>query len=336
MTRTGLVLTFLLLATLPGCLKRREILSIDATGRIEVRHEISGDRGDLDGGAAALPAAPLWRTSRSERRRDDGEEEVILRAEADFTGAEALPGSFSTGAGALRFETSLVPTSESRDRRVFLFRRRYRARPWADYARLFRRLVPEDLRDRFRRPEDLGKLEGPDRERGLQVLVDYEVAKMVRWTREALERLPLHSAEVRILAGDRAQEALEAWRRRELDPAAVAALRALDEGAMVARCETLLAAAEGVLRAAVAEVAAPHPDWDAASFERLRAEAKRDFEVTEDLQDESFELILRLPGRVLSAGGGEATDEGLVFRFEGRDLLDRDQLIEVLYELPRP
>ena len=53
---------------LSGCLERKEEITVHADGAVDVRHEISGDRGDFVG-PARLPSSPLFAVREFERKR---------------------------------------------------------------------------------------------------------------------------------------------------------------------------------------------------------------------------------------------------------------------------
>ncbi len=338
MKKLTILVTVLSLLVLPACLKRREIVTIDGEGRIRIQHSLQGDEADLDRGPDAMPTGKPWRTSRAKWLKEDGTEEHRLEASATFANAAEVPTSFAPDddrAGSLVFETSLREVRVEETRRVFLFRRVYRARPWADYDQLFRSRVPDDLAEKLEKPGDIGRLEGDDQERALQVLVDYEIAKMVLWARTAIAGLDLHDEFGPLLATHRIRTALEAWRRENLGPEQVSGFMSLGDQALVATCEDMVAATKEIIRREAAAVLGADPRWNAILFERLRAAAEKEHDVSQDLQDEDFELVLKLPGTLVTDGGGTMTDAGLRFRFRGRDLLDRNQVIEVLYALPR-
>ena len=85
--------------TLSGCLQREETITVHAGGAVSVVHRWKGDADDLDQGAARLPDPSVYEISRETRINDNGDEEHILSASADFGSAAEMPNRFGLAGG---------------------------------------------------------------------------------------------------------------------------------------------------------------------------------------------------------------------------------------------
>ena len=65
-------------------------------------------------------------------------------------------------------------------------------------------------------------------------------------------------------------------------------------------------------------------DQQVAALLRAIERQRHGFEVTQDLEDESFLVRVKLPGRLEGHNGVEVDDGFVVYRFHGRDLRDRE------------
>lgn len=311
------------LLPLSGCLERKEQVSIRPDGSIAVRLQIRGDAGDLDGGAAAIPGEG-YRTTRRTIPKKDGEEE-LLEARAEYASAAAMPetyGADPTARHALRFRTAVAAVSEG-GRELLRFTRVYEPRSWAPYAYHHRKALPEKVQEAMKKEGWLDQA-GPERKRILQGFLDFEQAKALEWTGAALRSLKLGD-EARVLeAQAAARSALRSRGIGSLSPEAILALIKKSPQAIEAEVRSIAAVTESAIAAAAAEV---FPELSARGADFLAAyrEAKLDFEVTEDLGDERFEVSVTFPGAVLRHNGDEAHGDTVIWRFTGEDLRDRRQ-----------
>lgn len=327
MTRLAPLASLVTLVTvacvLPGCLEREERITVRADGSLDVRHEIHGDRADLDGGAARLPAPPHFATRRFDRAVDDKTERV-LEAAARFRRAEDVPTTFAAAddplaAAALTFSTTLVVRDES-DRTVYLFVRRYRPRAWARYHHHFRRAIPEELEARCK-GTSIEDLPDDDRRAALRGLADYERRKVREWMRLALDETTI-DAGTREDAWLTAARAVDAYHAANLGLPRLEALLAQPKAAQQDAADAIERDMERHALDAAMRVLGPAgvSRRDVAYRVALAHEA---FRVTDDLGDEAFTVRVEMPGRLVDDNGDAREGNTVRWAFDGNALRDR-------------
>jgi len=325
----------LLLAT-TSCLEREEELRVEADGSVQVVHTIRGQGADIDGGEAGVPSGRDYTITRTvenagtDDEKDD--EKTILVATARYASVAALPDRFEDPSAehseaSLRFPTELRIVEEA-DGRHFILTRRYLPREWARFDLHHRRAFPTEMKERLERqpPEELTDLE---RREVLSAFAEFERGKWEEWLRDAVvatfpaEGRPLlafhagRAALVRHFAEHASPEQLEALLAtspEEIERASREFERALDHA--------LLEAVAGVDPDGLGEPSRKR-------FLAALAGARRSTHVTEDLGDETFIVRVRLPGRVIAHNADGIEDGFAVWIFDGQDLRDREQRIEL-------
>ncbi|HBP17523.1 MAG TPA: hypothetical protein DEA08_07010 [Planctomycetes bacterium] len=330
MKRTLTLFLATLLAT--GCLEREETIRVSPEGALAIEHQLRGDRGDLDGGAASYPQAGTWQVARSTRTKADGKVEHVLSAKGEFARAADVPTRFAgpQAAGALELSTDLElrPGDEGT---TYVFERTYAPRRWAPYERFHQQAFPAEVQALFKQLSRFAELSAADKGRLVGALRRYESDKASRWVSEGAVKAAPDSAR---LAEARLAIAAAVRARVEGAVDATFVAQALANPAGIeARASELQAAVERAGVEAARDVLALTPEQVA----RLRGEIgqqRRSFEVSEDLADEAFVVRLRLPGRVLAHNGDALEGSTVVWRFNGKDLRDRRQRLLAKSFLP--
>lgn len=320
-----------LLAT-SGCLERREEILVRADGSLEVTHRFKGDPGEFgDDRPDALPRGAPWTVRDEDVRVDDSRTDRVRVATATFARAADVPATFGAAGDpaplAMRTQVSVQRRPDGTSR--WIFERRYGARSYAVRDRLFRRTFPGDVRKALERGEPI---EGELLEKAVQAVVEFERSKVGLLLEQAIQATAPDRATaanllaarrdveraleadwtaeaVRDLIGGSAEEKLaveERFRNESARSAAAAGARALGDPAVEARL--------------------------AEAFER----ARRVWDATEGLQDETFELRVTFPAPVVLSDAAALEDGGrtAVFRFGGEDLRDHDLVLRAVAEGP--
>jgi hypothetical protein len=251
-------------------------------------------------------------------------------AEARFASAADLPASFGApdDPAPLHARTSLTMTPLDGGRVRYTFERRYAPRDWAWRARLERLAFPDELKQALSAPRE-GPLADDLLRRALEALLSLARDEARAHLDRALDAVaPGADAATHL----RARAALDrrfaaAWKADELLPAA----RHPEQlGPLEARFREQVAADAA---AAAREALGGDPALEARARAAFEA-ARRDLDVTQDLRDERFVVRVTLPVPVV-AHDGEALEDGgrtVVFRFQGEDLCDREQVLRVTGE----
>jgi len=311
----------LALALLAGCLERTEVLTVHPDGAIDVVHTVRGGKSDLEGGAAAVPAAPVFSTERTVERKENGDEEHVLTARAHFASAADLPERFipaadPLAAAALSF-TTRVTTRQDGKKTIYRFERTYAPRIWAPYAYFHRRAFPDELDRRIEAGDDLEDFNEEERQAIVRALIEEETRRIRYWGDEALSAVGA-GIETRLDVHDR----LTRYCAEKLPPATVRAM-----------LESESADADQFafdLRRGADQIVLQHAGLSGDRLEALRhalALQHRAYDVTDDLGDENFVVKLALPGKVTGHNGDEREGDLVVWRFHGKDLRDRTHVL---------
>lgn len=314
-------------ASLVGCLSREETLDIQADGSVTVSHAIRGDKGDMDGGAARMPGAP-FQVDRKTVKKADGKTEDVLTAKASFRKVADIPQSFAQAGDrfadrALRFTTTLEMRQENGFTH-YRFERRYAPRRWADHGSFLRRAFPTEIEELLSDMDKLARAPVGKKREVVEAVLRYErmklqhqaeraTAPLVKGRQPTDEQLAIHAAVkdyyTHRVSVDDLVELL--W---ETEPKILKATQKIGVDA----------------RRVVLEKATKELKLDEAGRKQLEANLaaeEHDLAVSQDLEDESFTVKVRMPGDLVRHNGEEAMADEVTFRFSGEDLRDRDVVL---------
>ncbi len=316
------------LVALCGCLERTETITVEPDGTVTIVATFKADsEGELFEGDAVPALAAGWFVEESvERDAEKDETRYVLEAEADFPPDVELPENYAIPGDAaagvfLQFPTTVL-IEERRDGAYYHFRRVYRARSWAKIESLREILIDERTKDlRDKKQEELTV---EDRKLILRSHADFETAKILSFAREAfLEVTP-----------DASQDG---W--LQVHAAITAMAGAIDYERVVKLAE--IEDDDERAKAIADEIAG----WQERAAKRLQEalrehcgyggrqmsaflvrfeDTRRDFEITTDLGDDTFEITLSLPGVIVGSNADEASSSSAQWRFSGRRMRDRD------------
>jgi hypothetical protein len=319
----GVVAIALVLAVgaLAGCLERKEriIVRPDGTVHYEITYR-SDSPNELEDGDA-MPSASLgWIVERRTEKESDGKTVHVLDAQRDFAAGADLPHSFA-GSAANSEEVYLhFPTTLTVERRpdglYYHFHRLYEPREWARYEVMRERLA-EELGVSSLLDGETKDFTDEERLALTRLLVRFELEKWALWGREALREVAPHAPQDAWLRARRAlldladqvnYEQLSSW-------------LAMDEGR-----DQLLAQAAAQLEDTAASTLVSGLSGhgvDPGAFRRCLERHRRRYQVTEDLNDDSFEIQVTMPGRVIGSNADAVGVNSATWRFGGLEMHDR-------------
>ena len=319
-------------ATLCGCLERREMITVEPDGTVNIQATFESESREEFYDFDALPTlAGLWIVGDVEEFEAaggaaDSGPRYRLEAEAKFPPDVALPENFADAGDSratlyLQFPTTLA-LERRKDGVYYHFHRRYAGRPWAQVESLQELLLTEPTKDlKDKKPDELTR---EDRRRLLRSYGEFEAAKMLLFARQAfLEMTPeapqdgwlavraAVNAFQKTMDYDRILELAdiedEDERNRELDDAT----RKWRERAFENLKESLRQHCGYGGRRLADFVAA----YDARRFA---------WDVMADLSDETFEITVAMPGEIVASNADAAGTYRATWKFSGRRLRDAD------------
>jgi hypothetical protein len=338
---------------LAGCLKRKETITIAQDGRVAVELEYKGGTGDVENGDAMPSAASGWQIEvRKEiTGEDNGEptEDTIIEGSASFAPGEQLPFTYADPYDPdfelyLQFPTTLTVERRA-DGLYYHFRRIYPARRYAYVDNFYRAHVKDDL-EKIERKSDRGEeLTRDERRQQIEAAVAVELNKMRVFATQAFQNTTPDAPQdcwlktwegfqrlAESIDSNELLDLVERIRENEDDDAAGEAL--------AARAEELQAQAMDTYLNGLEEYCG-YDQRQRETFLRLYAQAKKEYDITEDLMDDAFEITVVMPGRLVAANSTKRDGEhDVTWEFEGSEFFDADVVLMatsmVPYEAPEP
>jgi hypothetical protein len=336
-TAPGLLLAAGLLL-IPGCLERKETIRVDQDGSVRIRVEVDGEPGDFASGDSLPDKYTGWKTQDELRTKDDGKEEQHRIATRRFSAGQPLPDSYADPDGPRYGIALMFPTTLEIERRpdgtYYHFKRVYEARAQARYE-VYREL----FKDIF---EEMDQLAGKDPAE----LTDEQRTRLVEILRllEALKRAEYVAAGAEALAdvwpqhyGLLLRQALMDHFQRA-DSAELADLLGQPNtpernDAINAFGDELIASARDVLHEELVKLRVPRDQIELFFAAHDEEEARR--AVTEDLEDETWEVRVEMPGEIVAHNGTDRDETGVIWSFPGKALYDRDHVLMVTSRVTR-
>ena len=323
---------------IPGCLERKETVRVDRDGSVRIRVELEGDPGDFAAGDALPDKHTGWKTQDEFETDDDGKEKQHRIATRRFAAGQPLPESYADPDGpqygiALMFPTTLEIERRS-DGTYYHFKRVYEARAQARYS-----IHRELLKDIFKELEELtgkdpAELTDEERTRVVEILRLLEAFKRAEYVMAGAEALedewPQHY-------GLLLRQALMDHFQRADTAELVELLGQPDSpernDSINIFGDELIVAARDVLQQELVELRVPPHQvelfFDAHDEERARRA------VTEDLDDETWEIRVEMPGEIVAHNGTDRDKTGVIWGFPGKVMYDRDHMLMVTSRVTR-
>lgn len=311
---------------LPGCLKRTETITVAPDGRVRINFVAEGDKDDIDSGDAMPSSQAGWTVQRSFHLDKQHKRVDKLTASIELPPGQPLPARFATTEQLARiclaFPTRL--TIEHRPDGVYYnFQRIYRRREMAD-AQYHRDRI---LTDKIKKLAEQGleKLDPAQRRRVLQAWLEVQYHDVVRFAEQALTaiaaRLPV---DARLTLHRTIRQALYKQDWRQLDKILTLPQPQRNE-ALSRYADRALARTQRAIRQCLSSLRIS-PD-KIERFEAAFTQARKRFEITQDLDDESFQVRLSLPGELIGHNAQRVEDAYIVWTFDGKALHDRDHVL---------
>ncbi len=315
-------------AGLSGCLKRTETIEIEPDGAVHLTVVFEGDPPDVGDGDAVLEDRGSWQVTDEILTKEDGKQELTRTARLEIPAGGRFPTDYAGGDAELAkvaLQTSTSLRIEERPEGIYYhFKRVYHRRDWARIAYFRHKLLEEGFDDLDER--EPAELSDEERSRLAEALVSFEGVKTLVLAEAAANAMepPLRQDDWLAIH----QGIVDVF--EHIDKEDVAYLLALEgKEAEATIAETVADVNERIERRVAAALGAADPTGAAKGaflvhFERER----RRFAVTEDLQDEAWEVKVKLPGRLVGPNmGGELDGNVVTWEFDGASLNDRDQVL---------
>lgn len=326
----GLVLAVLLAA---GCLEREETVTVQPDGAVDMTVTVKADQADELAPGRVPTAAAGWQVIQTEEKQDDGKSKHVVTAAQSFAPGSKLPGVDGDPNDAdadLYIHYPTTVTVEQRDDATYYhFRRVYPARSFAQVH-----LYEDAHRD------TLDRITSKPHEQ----ITDDEWRQVIALVTQANAHRKLELAKLAVnavtpkLPQDRWLAVFDkvAAIGDDLDTdALIKAVRDNDENAITAQTQLF----DQRLRTRLDDALTLSAGYTAAQMDKFHAELARvekRQQITDDVQSTGYTVRLTLPGEILGSNADETAAGGaLVWRFDGKWMLDRDMVLLASSRVPR-
>jgi len=325
-----LALVGFLSVVLTGCVKRTETIRVEPSGVMHLEVVFTGDPADIREGDAMLNDPGPW-TVKDELRvkNDKGDEELTRTATLVIPAGGKVPGDYAGGDAdlgelALNFTTTLQ-IERRPDGTYYHFKRVYHRRDWAriDY---FRHKFLEEPLKKIEGKEGY-ELTDAERREVAQALVDFEAVKTLTLAQAAADAMKYTLSQDDVLAIHRAITDVF----QQVDAERVATILQMDDDQSGQEIERQVQQVNASIEEGVAQVFAGR-QAGAVLSEAFRAQLeaqRRRHAVAEDLQDESWQVVVQLPGQIVGHNSLNGTPDGgtVKWEFDGAALNDREEVL---------
>ncbi len=305
-----------------GCVKREESITVAPDGSVHLKIEVEGDRADMERGAPALAIAPGWTFRQRLATEENGDQKIHRQVETTIAPGRPLPATHPTSdpeGQALAMQHPTTLTIERRPDGVYYhFRRVYEPRASA-FVDVWWNEMWEEYREKD--PKDMTHDEIL---RFVNALVKVEQRKQLGLVRSATQSLneswpqdlllAVYGAVTEVLRGVDAESVAELLKNEDQgaddgDGALDELVEQLDQDVREAVRETLV---DGGLSA-----------FRVDEFDALLERERRRYVITEDYYDDSWEILLKMPGRLVGHNGDEVVDGQVKWERKGEHFYDR-------------
>jgi hypothetical protein len=321
----------LLLAGLQfGCLERKETIRVARDGAVSMHVELSGDPGDFEAGDPLPEKNSAWRADETTEKDANGKESRIRHADRHFAAGQELPDAYADERDE-RHETALhFPTTVTIDRRpdgvYYHLKRTYQARQNARYN-IIRELESQLFEEvKSFGGKDPSELSVEDRTKIVEALRKAESAKQVEFVIAGTTAMEKHWPQH---YGLLARSALLA-QYEKTDAREIAELLGRPESeerdARINRFgERLLSQGREAVHDTLRKLDVPSREIDQFFAAVDKEEQRR--AVTEDIEDERWEVRVELPGDLIASNATRIEDGVVIWEFPGKAMFDRDQVL---------
>lgn len=325
-------LTCLSLLLAVGCLERTETLVIQEDGGARLTTVVRGDPADVTGGEALPKQETGWQVEEKTETDAEGRQTLTRTASRVVAPGSPIPTSYAAAGSrsellGLRFPTAV--TTEVTDKGTYYhFRRAYARRTW---------WAVEYLRQKAFETDEIKRLGAMDP----KTLTEAERALLVdTFAAFAAEEmgtfLDLAAAEVPLDQRaflDARRSGIAVYRDKQL-AAQVVALFTQDAPVDIGPLEKEVRARAKDAIVVSLNDAGISKETTAALLEAFER-ARETYELTKDMSDESWKVIVTLPGTIVAHNGSDAPDGAVEWRFDGKAFFDRDLVFMATSFLPK-
>ncbi len=311
--RTGQCLaTFALLTILGGCVKRGEMIAVLPDGRVELVTYLHGGKGDVLGGTdpAGIVGDPTpsaengWSISEGDSTQHDGKNATLM-ATMSLAPGEKLPTTYATpntaiASAATQFNTQV--SIEKTDKGTYYhFKRTYVRRRWAPFEYHRHRILESDKIKKLMEndPESMSQ---QDRKTVVKAMIDVATEQQIELFNIAVSSTETSVSQLaQLSAQKRIREIASEPGIVERVMAAMMTSNGPEDATAIEK--DLNRRVDTGIKDALTQ-AGTNQTIASGVIESLH-KARRDLEVSKDLEDESWAVQVILPGKIIAHNGTE-------------------------------
>lgn len=335
----SIVVTLTSALLLTGCLERTERIIVNEDGSVDIQATFKGEQPDDFDNEDRLPKpGGSWIVEESSQPNTDGEEVYTRTATRRLPAGAELPSTFGersepNGKAYLQFPTTLRIDRRS-DGTYYHFARTYEARDFAQ-AGYLQELADKELQKFGQKSESGQPLTRSDWRAISEQMVKVAIQKYQVWARQAFVETQPYAPQDAWLG---VVTALEQFRRNvDYDTIATLIQQNVDAGenAQANIFEQLAGELERSTIDTINSALTSHPNTSGTSaFRQRMAFHQKAWEVTQDLNDEKFNIRVEMPGQIVAHNGDSRANNVVRWTFGGEFLHDRKIELLVTSKIP--
>lgn len=321
-TITRLTIILLLFSCLFGCIEKKENLTINSDGSLEVTFKIKGDKEDIFSGLD-LPKGKQWEVKEWTQKEKSGKSYNYL-ATATFSNIAGLKKAMKTKAEDLKISNSLQ-IKKVNGNTYYFFKRVYYARNYWKYKHLKEKNLDKKLEERVSK-KGISSLSKAEQEKFLNGVVTFETRKRILMVSDALGKAIIDNHFEHKLIKEAISKIEKNYEniistkiiKKLIDlPYKKQALEMKKIRGQLSQCN------QNVLKTIFKNL--PNVNW-----QKYMKQQQLNCKLTEDLLDEGFKLTINMPGKIILTNGVQLSDKKVFWEFNGMELINRNVPIEIV------
>ncbi len=311
------ILWFTILSlVITGCLEKKEKLSVSETGEIEVEWKISGDKKDAHEGLK-LPQGTNWTTREWQEVQENGKEKFFHQAQAQFANMDAYLKAMSLGEEDLQIQGDLK--IERIDKGNFYhFERLYLARDLGKFQAIKKEEIDPKLGKQVSQ-KGIYSLSPEDQQKYVQGLINFEIRKRILLVCDALGKTYL-SQNFPLSLIDKVKKELKNEYQKSFDYALVQEILSSPKQKLPHKIKKIEEKLTKKQKSVLENIFREYPQ---VNYQKNLQKTLHGYKLSEDLTDESFELTLTLPGKIIMTNGVKVNKNTVTWKFHGKELIGK-------------
>lgn len=300
-----------------GCLEKKEKLSVSETGEIQVNWKISGDKKDAHEGLQ-LPQGSSWTTREWQEVQENGKEKFFHQAQAQFVNMDAYLKAMSLGEEDLQVQ-GYLKIERTNKGSFYHFERLYLARDLGKFQAIKKEEIDPKLGKQVSQ-KGIYSLSPKNQQKYIQGLINFEIRKRILLVCDALGKTYYNQGGFPLSLIDKIKKELKEEYKKSFDYALVQEILSSPKQKLPRKIKKIEEKLTKKQKSVLENIFQEYPQVD---YQKNLQKTLHGYKLSEDLTDESFELTLTLPGKIITTNGVKVNQNTVTWKFHGKELIGK-------------